>query len=173
MHLCKSVLDLHLQQKVLAVTAESAEMNEYFDERSYLKDLTSENLWLSLNPKLYTIFWYLNLQSMLVPEGIYADQIKKIQKQVDDVGASQQKSQAEKLKKQKQKLEEEKIGCLQEAKKVDLFLKANIHACFEGIDEQQLTHISTMLIQHCFLPRILFSPQDALYSIHFLKMLHA
>ena len=29
---------------------------------------------------------------MLVPEGIYADQIKKIQKQVDDVGASQQKS---------------------------------------------------------------------------------
>jgi len=83
---------LHLQQKVLAVTAESAEMNEYIDERSYLKDLTSENLWLSLNPKLYTIFWYLNLQSMLVPEGIYADQIKKIQKQVDDVGASQQKS---------------------------------------------------------------------------------
>jgi hypothetical protein len=64
---------LHLQQKVLAVTAEKAEMNEYFDERGYLKELKSEDLWLSLNPKLYTIFWYLNLQSMLVPEAIYQD----------------------------------------------------------------------------------------------------
>jgi len=77
-HLCKSILDMHLQQRIQAVTDEKDEQNEYFDERSYLATLKNEDLWSSLNPKLYTIFWYLNLQNLLVPETIYHDQIKKI-----------------------------------------------------------------------------------------------
>ncbi len=32
-----------------------------------------EEVWKSLNPKLYAIFWYLQLQSLIVPEETYAE----------------------------------------------------------------------------------------------------
>jgi len=43
------------------VTDEKFEMNEYFDEREFLLS-RKEEVWKCLNPKLYTIFWYLTLQ---------------------------------------------------------------------------------------------------------------
>jgi hypothetical protein len=171
-HLCKSILDMHLQQRIQAVTDEKDEQNEYFDERSYLATLKNEDLWSSLNPKLYTIFWYLNLQNLLVPETIYHDQIKKIQKEIDEGGTASQKGQSDKLKKQKQKLVDEKASCLSDMRRVKEYLSSKLHSCFEGIEEHHLTNLSAMLIQHCLQPRLMFSPQDALYSIHFLKMLH-
>lgn len=81
MHQFKSVLDLHLGARVRAVTDEKDQANEYFDERAYLEDFRNdEELWKCLNPKLYMIFWYLNLQSLLVPEEIYGEAMRKIDK---------------------------------------------------------------------------------------------
>lgn len=37
-----------------------------------------EEVWKFISPELYTIFWYLNLQSLVVPDDIYKEQIKKI-----------------------------------------------------------------------------------------------
>ena len=59
-HIFKSILDMHLEQQALAVTDEKAEMNDYFDERAYIQSLKDE-VWLSLDPRLYTIYWYLNV----------------------------------------------------------------------------------------------------------------
>ena len=77
-HMCKSILEMHIQQRILAVehgeelpeTDDNYKRNEYFDERAYLNGIKND-IWSSLNPKLYTIFWYLNLQCLLVPEDIY------------------------------------------------------------------------------------------------------
>jgi hypothetical protein len=59
------------------VTDEKFEMNEYFDEREFLLSM-KEEVWKSLNPKLYTIFWYLTLQQLVIPDDIYNKQIKKL-----------------------------------------------------------------------------------------------
>jgi len=42
------------------VTDEVFELNEYFDERSFMISRQND-VWGSLDPKLYTIFWYLTL----------------------------------------------------------------------------------------------------------------
>jgi hypothetical protein len=46
---------------VNAVTEEVNEMNVYFNELTFMQD-KKEEVWECLNPKLYTIFWYLSLQ---------------------------------------------------------------------------------------------------------------
>ena len=49
----------------------------------------------------------------------------------------------------------------------DLFKK-------EGSEEakKHITDLSTVLIQHCFFPRLMHSAKDALFSFHFFKLLH-
>ena len=59
-HLFKSILDMHLDQRHKGITDEKFEENEYFDERSFIMSRKDE-VWTSLNPKLYTIFWYMTL----------------------------------------------------------------------------------------------------------------
>jgi Transcription factor/nuclear export subunit protein 2 len=86
-HMFKSILDMHLDQRLAAVTDDKFEMNEYFNERLFVRS-RKEEVWQVLNPKLYTIFWYLNLQNLIVPEDTYTDQIKKLQKQLDELKPS-------------------------------------------------------------------------------------
>jgi hypothetical protein len=75
-HLFKSVLDMHLDQRIRA--AEDVD-NEYFDEKQFMIS-RKEEVWQCLSPKLYTIFWYLNLQQLIVPEDTYTEQITKLKK---------------------------------------------------------------------------------------------
>ena len=59
-HVFKSILDMHLDQRILSVTNEKFDHNIYFDERGYIAS-RKEEVWQCLNPKLYTIFWYMSL----------------------------------------------------------------------------------------------------------------
>lgn len=52
------------------------------------------------------------------------------------------------------------------------FLKVKLKACLEAIHEDNLGTLSQELIQYCIYPRLMFSAQDAMYSLHFLKTLH-
>ena len=36
----------------------------------------------SINPSLFTVFWYLSLQSLIVPESHYKEEIKSINEQL-------------------------------------------------------------------------------------------
>lgn len=71
-HEFKSVLDLHFRVKKEMVTEEVEQSCEFWDEKKYLTEIDEEK-WKILNPQIYTIFWYLNLQSLLVPDDTYAD----------------------------------------------------------------------------------------------------
>lgn len=66
MHVFKSILDLHLENRIEKAEAEG-ERNVYFDEVLYITHI-KEDKWLSLSPKIYTIFWYLSLQNLYVPD---------------------------------------------------------------------------------------------------------
>ena len=73
----KSILDMHLDQRLNSIDDETYEKNIYFDERLFIQS-RKEEVWQCLNPKLYTIFWYLNLQNLIVPDDMYIEQIKKL-----------------------------------------------------------------------------------------------
>jgi BioD-like phosphotransacetylase family protein len=78
----------------------------------------------------------------------------------------------EKLKKQKEKLQGEHEKCKKEQGLVKEFLKKKLIECFENIEEDNLVHLSTVFIQYCIYPRLMFSAQDAFYAFQFIKTLH-
>jgi Transcription factor/nuclear export subunit protein 2 len=53
------------------------------------------------------------------------------------------------------------------------WLKVKLNDALEDIPDQHLVNLSTFFVQFCLHPRLMFSAQDALYSFHFLKTLHA
>lgn len=73
----KAVLDQHYEARFNTVTEEVENENEYWSELQFLT-VKKEEVWKFISPELYTIFWYLNLQSLVVPDDIYKEQIKKI-----------------------------------------------------------------------------------------------
>jgi hypothetical protein len=81
-HEFKSVCDTHFDMRHLAVTDEMDTENEYFDERTFILK-KKEEIWKYISPELYTIFWYMSLQSLVVPQESYQTQIKIIQTQID------------------------------------------------------------------------------------------
>lgn len=63
----------------------------------------------------------------------------------------------EKLKKQKEKLQGEHEKCKKDQGLVKEFLKKKLFECFENIEEDNLVHLSTVFIQYCIYPRLMFS----------------
>ena len=59
-HLFKSVLEMHLDQRIRTAEDVDEMKLEYFDEKEFMIS-RKEEVWECLSPELYTIFWYLNL----------------------------------------------------------------------------------------------------------------
>ncbi|CDW79776.1 tho complex subunit 2-like [Stylonychia lemnae] len=176
-HEFKSVLDLHYQIRVDEVTDEKDQESEYWDERAFLTQKRDE-IWRCLNPKLYCIFWYLQLQSLLVPNDSYSEQIKKVQLQMDQSNNQQTSNnkknnkEIERLKATKKNLEIEHKDYQNNFLEIDEFLAKQLPKCFETIEDDFQVNWSTVFIQHCLYPRIMFSATDSLYAINFIKKLH-
>ena len=62
-HEFKWVMDTHLDQRLGVIDDELDEDNHYFDEREFIAS-KKEEIWKYMDPKLYTIFWYMTLQNI-------------------------------------------------------------------------------------------------------------
>lgn len=61
---------MHFEAKLKQVTDDVDRDNDYWDERKFLNQ-KSEEVWKYISPKLYTIFWYLSLDDLVVPDESY------------------------------------------------------------------------------------------------------
>ena len=76
------MLDLSVQSRIeAAMASENTEDNEYWDELGFLKT-RKEDVWQMLKPELYCIFWYMNIQNLIVPEKLYKEEIKSLSEQI-------------------------------------------------------------------------------------------
>ena len=64
--------------------SENTTDNDYWDEMSYVTT-KKDDLWKHLKPEFYCIFWYMNIQSLLVPEKAYKELIKKVSDQIKEL----------------------------------------------------------------------------------------
>jgi len=134
-------------------------MLEYFDEQAFMLSRKDE-VWDCLSPELYTIFWYLNLQQLLVPHDTYQDQITKLKKQVEDFkigggGSSQlgggssssaKRGVDQKTDKHRENLQEEYEKCKMEVEMTREFLKRRLKETFEKIDQEKMLNFSAVFI---------------------------
>jgi hypothetical protein len=63
---------MHLDQRIKTAEQVDEMQLEYFDEMSFMIS-RKEEVWECLSPELYTIFWYLNLQQLVIPHETYQE----------------------------------------------------------------------------------------------------
>ena len=69
---------MSMQSRIdVAQNCEDTADNDYWDEIKFVS-MKKEELWKHLRPELYTIFWYMNIQNLIVPEKLYKELIKSI-----------------------------------------------------------------------------------------------
>ena len=62
----RKVLDYSMQSRIeVAESSQNAKDNDYWDELKFIK-VRKDELWKSLKPEIYFIFWYMSIQNLVV-----------------------------------------------------------------------------------------------------------
>lgn len=154
-----------------------------------LKELM-DRINISLSPEakevlslpFYATFWQLSLHDMLVPTNNYEDEINRLKKRI--LAISSDRTDISIVGTQKKDKEKKAIADLQNRLRAEL----RDHVAAYGQTRVRLQkekeqwfaklwgkwdNMNITLIEHCFLPRILLSPIDAMYAFKMLKYLHS
>ena len=153
-----------------------------FDLMESLRPLLPDDTWKILSPAFYVTFWQLSLNDLLVPTGSYDDEISRQQKRIQAI--SSDRSDISLAGAQRKDREKKVLNDLQDRLRSELKDQVSSYTSTRSRLQKEKEHwfagtwgkwdtLNVALIEHCFLPRILFSPLDALYAFKILKFLHS
>ena len=151
-----------------------------------LKSALSKDSEKSISILFYATFWQLSLHDMLVPSSSYEDEIKRQRDKIAAVSADRTDMSAFGIKRKEARKKE--LNELQDRLRTEL--KSQIHKYsqvrvrlqkekdrwfvdFASRPRADRDALHDALLQECFLPRLLFSPLDALYAFKMIFYLHA
>ncbi len=131
----------------------------------------------------YLTFWQLSLRDMLVPSASYEEEIKRQRDKISAINADRSDITAIGVKKKEQKKKE--LNELQDRLRMEM--KTQIHTYsqvrgrlqkekerwFSSFPPARREALNAAIMQECFLPRILLSSLDALYTFKMLFFLHS
>lgn len=114
--LFKLVVDTWLsRKKEAAITCEDAVGNKYWDETVFIEG-KRQDIWKSLSPELYFIFWQTSLQSLVVPKAQYDDEINRLKEAIEKLKREEPRSKEGKFTKEIKKLMAQKQFLMNELK---------------------------------------------------------
>ena len=141
-----------------------------------------DETWETLSRPFYVTFWQLSLRDMLVPTQSYEDEINRQKKRILTINSD--RSDISVLGTQKKDREKKAINDLQDRLRGEL--KDHVQSYQQNRSRlgKEKEHwfsgswgkwdaLNVALIEHCFFPRILISPVDAMYTFKMLKFLHS
>ena len=142
----------------------------------------SSHTWQVLSEPFYLTFWQLSLGDMMVPTQSYEDEINRKKKNIAAINADRtdmtiigiQKKDREKkmLNEVQDQLRSELKEQVSAYQQTRLRLQKEKEYWFVDCwGKWDLLNIA--LLEHCFFPRILLSPVDAIYTFKMLKLLHS
>ena len=148
------------------------------DIRPVLPDKT----WESLSVPFYVTFWQLSLHDMLVPTQSYDDEINRQKKKI--IAINNDRTDISVVGTQKKEREKQTLNELQDRLRSELKGQVQSFSQTRGRLQKEKDHwfagfwgkwdaLNTSLIEHCFFPRLVLSPPDALYAFKMLKFLHS
>lgn len=138
--------------------------------------------WDVLSVPFYVTFWQLSLRDMLVPTQSYEDEISRQKKKI--VAINSDRTDISLVGTQKKEREKKALNDLQDRLRAELKDHVSTYSQTRSRLQKEKDHwfagawgkwdaINTALIEHCFFPRILISPVDAMYAFKMLKFLHS
>ena len=138
--------------------------------------------WQTLSQPFYVTFWQLSLPDMHVPLPSYNDEINRLKKKVLAISSdrsdisilgTQRKDREKKaLGELQDRLRDESGTCVQVYQQMRMRLQKEKEHWFVGL-WGKWDALNVALIEHCFFPRIVLSPVDAMYTFKMLKYLHS
>ena len=141
-----------------------------------------EKTWEILSRPFYVTFWQLSLPDMYVPLPSYHEEINRLKKKVlvissdrSDVsilGTQRKDKEKKALSELQDRLRDESGICVQVYQQMRMRLQKEKEYWFAGL-WGKWDALNVALIEHCFFPRIVLSPVDAMYTFKMLKYLHA
>ena len=141
-----------------------------------------EETWETLSQPFYVTFWQLSLPDMHVPLPSYHDEFTRLKKKVLAIGSdrsdismlgTQRKDREKKaLSDLQDRLRDESGTCVQVYQQMRMRLQKEKEHWFAGL-WGKWDALNVALIEHCFFPRIVLSPVDAMYTFKMLKYLHS
>lgn len=142
-----------------------------------LFDIPSPNE--SLSPKLYSIFWSLQLGDIYTPSPTYLNETMRLKTILSSPTAPTNEGELSKWKKDRErapqtilKLEAEHQAQMENVQRNIDSLKSELNLVIPS-DPSLVTNCYKYFYSKCLLIRTLFSPMDAIYSSRFVKLLHS
>ncbi|KAH6984768.1 transcription factor/nuclear export subunit protein 2-domain-containing protein [Ilyonectria sp. MPI-CAGE-AT-0026] len=146
-----------------------------------IQDSVRPEAWQKITPELYVSFWALQLGDLFCPDKIYRQEKERLK--TEEITVSRDRSdmsrrgQERKMEKRKE-LMQLQIGLSEECGehllrqgKWKFFLSKQFQSSFPE-PRAKPDAISDILLEQCFIPRMLLSTADAEYTYRFIKALH-
>ncbi|EGD92493.1 THO complex component Rlr1 [Trichophyton tonsurans CBS 112818] len=147
-----------------------------------MKSSASESFWDVVGLPFYITFWQLSLYDIYVPQKSYEDETERLKKRVIAIShdrSDMSSAGVQRKEREKRQINELHDQILDENKRhiraygqTRARLQKEKGQWFVGMRVKHEA-LNIALMQQCFLPRILLSPIDALYSFKMLKYLHS
>ena len=147
-----------------------------------IRPVLPEETWEILSRSFYVTFWQLSLPDMHVPLPSYNDEMGRVAKKIAAISSdrtdisilgTQRKDREKKaLQEILDRLQNESGACIQVYQQIKMRLHKEKEHWFAGL-WGKWDALNVALIEHCFFPRILLSPVDAMYTFKMLKYLHS
>ena len=147
-----------------------------------IRPVLPEETWEILSRPFYVTFWQLSLPDMHVPLPNYNDEINRLKKKVSAISSdrsdisilgTQRKDREKKaLGELQDRLRDESGTCVQVYQQMRMRLQKEKEFWFAG-HWGKWDALNVALIEHCFFPRIVLSPVDAMYTFKMVKYLHS
>ena len=144
-----------------------------------MKNVLSEKLKQAVSPAFITTFWQLSMYDISVPLDRYGQEIKSLQNQAQSrewqvIDKETGKSKASTVPARVEALR----GDMHEHMKVFEAVKRRIAVEKQHWFSNEMTTIkrnqaTNCYIQFCIMPRVVLSPEDALYCARFSKLMHS
>ncbi|MCJ1379290.1 THO complex subunit 2 [Xylographa soralifera] len=175
--------DLLVQSPVSKIASSEPQWHPVL--QSLMEELRSQiprSTWEVLSASFYVTFWQLSLGDLLVPTSSYEDEINRQKKKITIINSD--RSDLSIFGTQKKDREKKLLNEVQDQLRVEL--KEQISSYQQTRSRLQKEKefwfvdcwgrwdaLNIALLEHCFFPRILISPVDAMYTFKMLKLLHS
>ena len=147
-----------------------------------IRKILPARTWEILSVPFYITFWQLSLCDLFVGPSDYHEENNRQQKKISLINSDRSDiSAAGTLKKER---ERKSITEFQDKLQAELKAQVNLFSSTRGRLQNEKDYwfanawgkwdaLNIALIEHCFFPRILISPTDAVYTFKLLKLLHS
>ncbi|KAI9335936.1 transcription factor/nuclear export subunit protein 2-domain-containing protein [Obelidium mucronatum] len=137
-----------------------------------------ESTWKILSPQFYITFWSLTLYDIDFPKAKYQSEIEKLKNTISSLTLDKSNAGTNTPAKRRKDIEKHRvtIGLVEKemaaheihVRKVLDRLKVECLGWFASKDAADLSQLVILIMQHCVVPRSLFSPADALFGAKFM-----